>query len=383
MIVVFFLMVVQVLDVMIVVCVDCVLICSLVIDGYNDFVWEICDYYDVKVEVIDFVIDIVYLFYLFQIDILCLKKGYVGGQFWLVWILIDVVGLCVVEMMLEEIDIVCCFVVVNFKVFEFVIIVVDICCIQKVGWIVLLIGVEGGYQIDGCFLVLCEYKVFGVGYMMLMYGKSFNWVDSLIDVLCMGGFSDFGCQVVVEMNCIGMIVDVVYVFDVMMVVVIVVLKVFVIVLYFSVCVIVDVLCNIFDILFCVIGVNGGVVMVNVYFVFLLVMWCGWDCDCLVYVKLVGVFGDVYGLKVVGFLLVWDVVYFEFCVIVIDVVDYVDYIVKVVGYDYIGFGGDYDGIQGILLVGMMGVDFYFVLFVEFVWCGWSDVDMVKLLGGNIL
>ncbi|WP_333979120.1 membrane dipeptidase [Sphingomonas aerolata] len=54
-----------------------------------------------------------------------------------------------------------------------------------------------------------------------------------------------------------------------------------------------------------------------------------------------------------------------------------------GRDHVGLGGDYDGINGTGPQGMTGVDGYPLLFAELARRGWSDADMARLAGGNML
>ena len=54
-----------------------------------------------------------------------------------------------------------------------------------------------------------------------------------------------------------------------------------------------------------------------------------------------------------------------------------------GHDHVGLGGDYDGINGTAPIGMTGVDAYPALFAELVRRGWSDADLARLAGGNLV
>ncbi|WP_443027550.1 dipeptidase [Sphingomonas sp. LR55] len=184
---------------------------SPVIDGHNDLAWEIRDLHDAKVEAVDLSVDTARLPNPLQTDIPRLRKGHVGGQFWSVYIPADAPR--AVEMTLEEIDIVRRFVAANPTTFELATTAADIRRIEKAGRIASLIGVEGGHQIDGRLSVLRQYRALGVAYMTLTHGKSLNWADSSTDAPRANGLSDFGRQVVAEMNRIGMIVDVSHVSD--------------------------------------------------------------------------------------------------------------------------------------------------------------------------
>jgi membrane dipeptidase len=72
------------------------------------------------------------------------------------------------------------------------------------------------------------------------------------------------------------------------------------------------------------------------------------------------------------------------VTVAQVADHVDHIVQVAGYDHVGIGGDLDGIPyGSAPEGMNSVSGYPLLFAELIRRGWSDANLAKLAGGNVL
>ena len=66
----------------------------------------------------------------------------------------------------------------------------------------------------------------------------------------------------------------------------------------------------------------------------------------------------------------------------QVADHVDHVAKVAGYDHVGIGGDLDGIRSVP-TGLTGVQDYPNLFAELIRRGWSDENLAKLAGGNIL
>ncbi|RZM32631.1 MAG: membrane dipeptidase, partial [Sphingomonas sp.] len=265
---------------------------SPVIDGHNDLAWEIRDLHDAKVEAVNLSVDTARLPNPLQTDIPRLRKGHVGGQFWSVYIPADAPR--AVEMKLEEIDIVRRFVAANPATFELATNAADIRRIEKAGRIASLIGVEGGHQIDGRLSVLRQYRALGVAYMTLTHGKSLNWADSSTDTPRANGLSDFGRQVVAEMNRIGMIVDVSHVSDATMAAALAATKAPVIASHSSARAIADAPRNIPDDLLRVIGANGGVVMVNFYPSFLSGEWRAWDVARSAYAKSVGVPAGAYG-----------------------------------------------------------------------------------------
>ena len=67
----------------------------------------------------------------------------------------------------------------------------------------------------------------------------------------------------------------------------------------------------------------------------------------------------------------------------DVADHIEHIAKVAGVDHVGIGSDFDGVGNALPKGLEGVDRYPALLAELMRRGWSDADIAKLAGGNIL
>ena len=65
-----------------------------------------------------------------------------------------------------------------------------------------------------------------------------------------------------------------------------------------------------------------------------------------------------------------------------VADHIEWIVKLAGHDHVGLGGDLDGIP-VAVEGLGGVDGYPLVFAELIRRGWSDADLAKLAGGNVL
>ncbi|VVT00590.1 Membrane dipeptidase [Sphingomonas aurantiaca] len=363
--------------------VDRVLARSPVIDGHNDLAWEIRELHDAKVEAVDLSVDTAQLPNPLQTDIPRLHKGHVGGQFWSVYIPAEAMGARAVEMTLEEIDIVRRFVAANPATFELATTAADIRRIEKAERIASLIGVEGGHQIDGRLSVLRQYRALGVAYMTLTHGKSLNWADSATDAPRANGLSDFGRQVIAEMNRIGMIVDVSHVSDATMTAALAATKAPVIASHSSARAIADAPRNIPDDLLRAIGANGGVVMVNFYPSFLSGAWRGWDGARTAYAKSIGVPAGVYGSKSPAPLVAWDAAHPEPHVTAATVADHVEHIAQIAGHDHVGIGGDFDGIQGTGPIGLKGVDGYPLLFAELARRGWSDGDLAKLSGGNVL
>ncbi|WP_374943681.1 dipeptidase [Sphingomonas sp.] len=354
-----------------------------VVDGHNDLAWEIRETQAAKVESLDLTKDTSVLPRPLQTDIARLRKGHVGGQFWSVWIPADTPGPRAVEMTLEQIDIVRRMVAANPRDMALGLTATDVRRIAREGRIAALIGVEGGHQIDGRLSVLRQYRALGVGYMTLTHGRSLEWADSSTDAPRAGGLSDFGRQVVAEMNRIGMLVDVSHVADTTMRAVLSVTRAPVIASHSSARALADAPRNIPDDLLAAIGANGGVVMVNLYPAFLSAEWRAWDAARTAFAASAGVPADVYGPRSPAPLAAWDAAHPQPHVTVATVADHIEHVANVAGHAHVGLGGDFDGINGTAPEGLSGVDGYPRILAELARRGWSDADLSALASGNIL
>ena len=355
---------------------------SPIVDGHNDLAWEIREQHDARVEALD-LRDTSAGPHPLQTDLLRLKRGRVGAQFWSVWIPADTPGPRAVEMTLEEIDIVRRMVAAHPKDLALATTAADVRRIAGEGRVASLIGVEGGHQINGRLSVLRQYRALGVGYMTLTHGKSLEWADSSTDTPRANGLSPFGRQVVAEMNRIGMLVDVSHVSDTTMRAVLAITKAPVIASHSSARALADAPRNIPDDLLAAIGRNGGVVMVNFYPGFLSAAWRSWDGERTAYARGIGVPADVYGPKAPAPLVAWDAAHPVPAVTVMTVADHIDHVAKVAGAAHVGLGGDFDGIGGTAPQGLSGVDGYPLLLAELARRGWSDANLAGLASGNVL
>jgi membrane dipeptidase len=353
-----------------------------IVDGHNDLPWELRDT-GVAPESPALAIDTITLPHALQTDLPRLKRGGVGGQFWSVWIPADVTGPRAVEMTLEQIDRVHRLVAAHPNRMAMARTAADIERIAASGRIASLIGVEGGHQIDGRLSMLRQYKALGVAYLTLTHGRSLAWADSSTDAPIANGLSPFGRAAVTEMNRIGMIVDVAHVSDATMAAVLDVSKAPVIASHSDARALADAPRNIPDSLLRRIGASGGVVMVNCYPAFLSSDWRAWDAKRTAYAKSVGVPANIYGPRSPAPLIAWDAQHLAPRVTAAKVADHVEHIARIAGHGAVGFGGDYDGINGTGPEGMTGVDGYPLVLAELVRRGWSDADLARLTSGNIL
>lgn len=362
--------------------VESILARAPIVDGHNDLPWELRDS-DLPPESPALATGTAALPRPLQTDLPRLKLGGVGGQFWSVWIPADVTGPRAVEMTLEQIDRVHRLVAAYPDRLGMARTAGDVRRIAASGRVASLIGVEGGHQIDGRLSVLRQYKALGVAYMTLTHGRSLAWADSSTDAPIANGLSGFGRAVVAEMNRIGMIVDVAHVSDATMTAVLDRSRAPVIASHSDARALADAPRNIPDALLRRIGDGGGVVMVNCYPAFLSGDWRAWDAERTAYARSVGVPANVYGPRSPAPLTAWDATHPAPRVTATMVADHIEHIARVAGRGAVGFGGDYDGINGTGPEGMTGVDGYPLVLVELVRRGWSDADLAALTSGNIL
>ncbi|WP_294278525.1 dipeptidase [uncultured Sphingomonas sp.] len=362
--------------------VESVLSRAPIVDGHNDLPWELRDT-GLSPESPALARDTTSLPHPLQTDLPRLKLGGVGGQFWSVWIPADVTGPRAVEMTLEQIDRVHRLVAAHPDRMAMARTAEDVRRIAHSGRIASLIGVEGGHQIDGRLEVLRQYRALGVAYMTLTHGHSLAWADSATDAPIANGLSPFGRAVVGEMNRMGMIVDVAHVSDATMAAVLDIAQAPVIASHSDARALADAPRNIPDALLRRIGATGGVVMVNCYPAFLSGAWRSWDAARTAYARSVGMAANVYGPRSPAPLITWDAAHPAPRVTAAMVADHIEHIARIAGRGAVGFGGDYDGINGTGPEGMGGVDGYPLVLAELVRRGWSDDDLARLTSGNIL
>ena len=316
-------------------------------------------------------------------DMARLRQGRVGGQFWSVYIPAEVEGDRAIRNTLEEIDIVKRFIAAYSRDLEQAYSAADVVRIHKAGKVASLIGVEGGHQMGHSFAALRQFYNLGARYMTLTHFKTTDWADSATDVPKHNGLTDYGKAVVHEMNRIGMLVDLSHVSEGTMNAALDVSKAPVIFSHSSAKAIDGHPRNVSDAVLQRLAQNGGVVMVNFapdYVNEAIWKWAA-DRDA-EKARIVRLNTGHPQADIDAALDVWVKAHPQPVATVGQVADHVDHIVKVAGYDHVGIGGDLDGIPG-TPTGLTGVQDYPNLFAELIRRGWSDANLAKLAGGNIL
>src|SRR5262245_52881448 len=179
---------------------------ALLIDGHNDLPWQFRRQANMEFRKFDIARPQKDL----HTDLPRLKKGNVGAQFWSAYVSAERTsksGTAVRET-LEQIDVIHRMVRAYPDDLEMANTADDIVRIRKKGKVASLIGVEGGHSIDNSLGVLRMYYKLGVRYLTLTHSENTDWADSATDKPKNKGLSKFGEQVVLEMNRLGMLVDI-------------------------------------------------------------------------------------------------------------------------------------------------------------------------------
>jgi membrane dipeptidase len=262
----------------------------------------------------------------------------------------------------------------------------DIKAAVKDGKRAILIGIEGGHAIEDSLDLLRAFYRFGARYMTLTHTNSNDWADSSGDEAKHNGLTPFGRDVVVEMNRLGMLVDISHVSDKTFYDVIVTSKAPVIASHSSSRALADHPRNMTDDMLRTLARNGGVAMVNFYPVFLSTEVARaseereeklkqpiadlrerFPNEGPEYVAAVRALRDANPLPAVS----WKVI-----------VDHIDHMVKVAGVDHVGIGSDFDGI-GETPSGMEDVSHLPAIAVELRRRGYSESDIGKIMGENFM
>ncbi|WP_443969839.1 dipeptidase [Sphingobium sp. CR28] len=318
----------------------------------------------------------------YDTDIARLRQGLVGGQFWSVYVSANLPPLEQVKTTLEQIDLVKSVVARYPQDFALVRTAAQVRAAHKAGKIASLMGAEGGGQIDESFSVLRAYHELGVGYLTLTHSKTISWADSATDAPAHDGLTPFGVAVVHEMNRLGMLVDLSHVSEATMLDAIAASRAPVIFSHSSARGQADHPRNVSDLVLRKVAENGGVVMVNFAPGFVSEPLRQWTAQrAAETARNASLFlGQPDKAKAAND--AWATANPAPKVTLGVVADHVDHIAKVAGYDHVGLGGDYDGLPA-LPEGMEGVESYPPLLLELMKRGWTDANIAKLAGGNIL
>lgn len=350
------------------------------IDGHNDLPWALREDFDSRTE--DLESGTQSRTPPLMTDMQRLRAGRVGGQFWSVYISGTILGDEAIRTTIEQIDTAHRIIDAYPKYLEQALTADDMVRIHRKGKIGSMLGVEGGNQIGGKLAALRQYYALGVRYMTLTHNQTTAWADAATDEPKHDGLSDFGVKVVGEMNRLGMLVDLSHVSEATMRDAIEASRAPVIFSHSSAGGISPHPRNIPDDILKLLPAKGGVVMVNFVPGFLSPDVWTWSANRSGEEARLGALHRASKKAVEDGLKVWDAANPRPATDVKIVADHIEHVARVAGHDHVGLGGDYDGIP-YTPTGLEGVETYPQVFAELIRRGWSDANLAKLAGGNVL
>jgi membrane dipeptidase len=351
---------------------------ALLIDGHNDLPWQFRERKDLSFRTIDIRKPQKNL----HTDLERLQKGGIGAQFWAAYVPVETTRKGVaVKTTLEQIDLIHRIVHQYPDALEMAYKVEDILRIRKQGKIASLIGVEGGHSIDNSLGVLRTFHQLGVRYITLTHSETLDWADSATDEPKNNGLSKFGEEVVLEMNRLGIMVDLSHVSAQTMRHALRVTKAPVIFSHSSAFALCDHPRNVPDDVLKLTAENGGVVMVNFYSGFII------PEGARMRKKQVEVARELKKK-------ITDETEFQIALkqwskenpvprgSIHQVVDHIEHIIKIAGIDHVGLGSDFDGINS-TPIQLEDVGCFPLITQELLNRGYKKEQILKVLGGNLL
>lgn len=348
---------------------------SPVVDGHNDLPWVIREKFDGNVEGYDISQPADY-----DTDIPRLREGRVGTQFWSVYVPSSLSPVEAMKAQLEQIDIARRMIALYPDHLQLATGVADIEAARRNGRIASLLGMEGGHAIVNSLGALRSFYGLGVRYMTLTHFHSNDWADSATGDVLHEGLTDFGREVVREMNRLGMLVDLSHVSADTMNDALDVTEAPVIFSHSSARALTDHARNVPDSVLKRVAGNGGVVMVTFIPAYVNEARREWEDGMIPLLKETTTDAE------------WEQVGVEYreehgappLATLDDVADHIEHVATVAGIDHVGIGSDFYGAKGDELIqGLEDVSRFPNLVAELLRRGWSEDDVEKLARGNLL
>ncbi|HYT76090.1 MAG TPA: dipeptidase [Vicinamibacterales bacterium] len=352
---------------------------AILIDGHNDFPWALREHDPARrLETLDIRTAQPSI----MTDIPRLRAGGVGGQFWSVYVPVELQGQAAVTATMEQIDIVHRMVRKYADTFELALTADDVERIHRAGKIASMIGMEGGHSIDNSLADLRMFYKLGARYMTLTHTSNTPWADSATDTPKSNGLSPFGEEVVKEMNWLGMLVDLSHVSPATMAAAIRVSQAPVIFSHSDARALVDHPRDVPDNVLEMLAKNDGIIMVSFVPGFVSPKVHDWnEAQTAEQTRLKAAHPSDPGAVRAG-VDAWTAAHPMPQATVSNVADHVDHIRKVAGIDHIGIGSDFDGITQ-KIPALDDVSKYPVLTAELLRRGYTEAELRKILGLNIL
>ena len=350
-------------------------------DGHNDVPWQYRNRVGYKFSELDFY-DTTHLDRPMHTDINRLREGRVGAQWWSVYVNAHIPKDEAVKRTIEQIDFVHRLTEKYPDHFELALTADDVERIFAEGKIASLIGMEGGHSIANSLAVLRMMYEMGARYMTVTHSRTLDWADAAGDDPQHDGLTEFGEEVIHEMNRLGMMVDLSHVAPQTMRDAIRVSEAPVMFSHSNALALSGHPRNVPDDVLHLTKENGGIVMVTFVETFTSEERRRHFAKRAAYQRKVEYLNpgmpDVISQKMSE----WDAENEAPKSTLEQVADHIDYIRDQIGVEHIGIGGDYDGIPTLPL-GLEDVSTYPDLFAELLKRGYSEDDLRKIAGLNML
>jgi membrane dipeptidase len=347
------------------------------IDGHNDLPWQLREKAGAGAARTDIAAPLSFT----HTDLPRLAQGKLGAQFWSVFVPVTLAGEAAVATTLEQIDFVHDMVRRYPGALELALTAADVERICARGKVASLLGAEGGHSIASSLGVLRMFYQLGVRYMTLTHNRNTGWADSATDEPDAGGLSDFGREVVSEMQRIGMLVDLSHVAPATMADALDTARAPVIFSHSSTLALCDHPRNVPDEILARLPGNDGVCMVTFVPPFVSQECRDWDRGVGDEMRRRGMDREDYP----GYVAVRQ----ELAAAspppkatIAQVADHIEHVREVAGVDHVGIGSDFDGTPD-LPEGLGDVSCFPALFAELLDRGWTEDDCARLAGGNVL
>ena len=353
-----------------------------IIDGHNDTPHQIAELFDRDFSKFDLNKLSPDVLAKTHTDFATARAGFLGGQFWSVYVDAALPKEEAVTRTIKQIDVVRQMIARYPDSLAYAGTAAEVEAAMKNGKIASLIGMEGGHSIGSSLEILRQTYALGARYMTITHSLTTDWADSATDIPKHDGLSPFGFEVVAEMNRLGMIADISHVSEATMHDVLDKTKAPVLFTHSNARAVTPHPRNVPDSVLKRLPQNGGVVMVTFVPGFTSPERRQWE-----YEK-----AAVAGRNKLEFtgnpesekaaLAAWIAAHPQPKATLAQVADHIDHVRKVAGIDHVGIGGDFGGVDE-LPVGLENVSTYPALFAELVRRGYSKTDLAKIAQGNVL
>jgi membrane dipeptidase len=343
------------------------------IDGHNDLPWALRD----RAAPVDLAEPVAGT----HTDLPRLAAGGVGAQFWSVFVPASIPGDGAVTTVLEQIDLARRMIAAYPAALELALTAADVERIFAAGRLASLLGAEGGHCIASSLGVLRMLYELGVRYMTLTHNVNVGWADSATDTPAAGGLTDFGRDVVREMQRLGMLVDLSHISVSTMNDALDLAQAPLIFSHSSARALCDSPRNVPDEVLERLRVNGGVCMVTFVPAFVSQECADWFAGLKDFTASKGLdsrsFTDIRTVEPE-----WTAAHPAPRATLSQVADHIEHVRSVAGIEHVGIGGDFDGTTEVT-EGLEDVSTYPALLAELLRRGWSEPDCRALAGGNLL